>query len=152
MESGYQNPKLAEIDIALSQLESCIADDAAEAGFEIIRSFDGAFDIPHRRLWRFTMTQDFEILHSADIRIAVPIDVRLERGFYPEIPIEISAGAILKKFNPVHEQFCERVLIEAVPYSEVGKRLSTLFSEITSLHQLWDYGYILKHGQSIKLS
>ncbi|MCB1095370.1 MAG: hypothetical protein KDN22_07290 [Verrucomicrobiae bacterium] len=149
MESGHENPKLAEIDIALSKLESCIESLAHESGYEITRSHDSSFNIPRRWIRRTTELDGRQVRHQAEILIGVPIDVRLERGFYPEIPLEITAGATLAHLEPFSELLIYKTVAEALPYSEANEQLPELFRKIRSLHEQWDADFITEHGETI---
>ena len=150
MESGHENPKLAEIDIALSKLESCIESLAHESGYEITRSHDGSFNIPRRWISRTTELGGRQIRHQAEILIGVPINVRLERGFYPEIPLDITAGATLKHLEPFSDLLLYKTMAEGLPYSEANDQLPELFRRIRSLHERWDADFVAEHGETIE--
>lgn len=148
MESRHENPKLAEIDRALSELEGSIRDKANEWGYEIRRSADGAFNSPRRWITRTTEGDGWSIRHQAEILISVPITVRLERGFYPEIPLEITASATLKHKDPPSERILFRTIEDGLPYTDAGTRLPRLLTEINSLHGVWDFDYLSEHGDT----
>lgn len=150
MESWHEDPKIAEIGIALSKLEGSIKGMADEWGYEITRSADGAFHIPRRWITHATDGDGWLIRHQAEILIGVPITVRLERGFYPEIPLEITAGATLKHLEPHSELLLYRTIEDGLLYRDAAARLPKLFTEIKALHDDWDFDYITEHGETIE--
>lgn len=87
--SCFAHPKLAGIDDALVELEPVLKEFARSHGFTHMRSHEGSFNVPHRRLYR-ELSGIYQEIYFV---IALPMPERLERGFYAAIPCTLYIAA-----------------------------------------------------------
>ena len=87
--SLHANPAIAAIGDAFERLEPCLGDFARRHGFVLHRSHDGSINVPRRWLRR-----EFEgICQEIGLVVALEMPLRLERGFYPDLPCSIYVAA-----------------------------------------------------------
>ena len=90
------------------------------------------------------------IFYTIDITLGVGIEVRMERGLYPELPLVIHTSAHLKEFKmdwSSHRSIFQGIE-ENLPYKDAGPRIHELLPEIFSKHKKWDRTYITKYGEN----
>jgi hypothetical protein len=114
--SHFANPKIAEIDDALTELDSSLAEFGRSHGFALTLSHEGSFNVPRRWLQR----EFAGIRHEIGLIVALPMPERLERGFYPDIPCTLYVAA----FDAAAQRHFHATVCEAQPFRSVRDSLS----------------------------
>ena len=111
------NPKLAEIDIALTALEPTLSEFGRAHGFNLVRSHEGSFNIPRRWLHRHLGG----IFHEIGLIISIPMPERLERGFFPTIPCSLYITGVDRKTGRHYHHF----ILDGYPFERLTDSLPT---------------------------
>jgi hypothetical protein len=106
--SSFTNPKIAAIDDALTELEPIMTGFGRSHAFTLTRSHEGSFNVPRRWLHR----ESAGIRHEIGLIIASPIQERLDRGFYPDIPCTLYVAA----FDRAAQRHYQTAVVEAEPF------------------------------------
>lgn len=138
--SCFTNPKIAEIDEALTELEPNMVEFTHSHGFVLARSIEGSFNVPHRRLHR-----DSEgIRHEIGLIIDAPMPERLERGFYPDIPCAMYITAV----DLVTQRYHHSTITEAQPYTLLRDSLRRHLVDALAVLEPCSADFISRYGVS----
>lgn len=118
---SFTNPKIAAIDDALAELEPSLTEFGGSHGFTLTRSQEGSLNVPRRWLHR----ESAGIRHEIGLIIALPMQERLERGFYPDIPCTLYIAA----FDRGTQKHYHTTVTEAEPFTILKNSLSRHLAE-----------------------
>ena len=136
--SPHANPKLAEIDDALTELHPILEEFGLAHGFTLHRSHDGSYNIPRRWLRRDAAP----IFQEIGLIIAAEMPERLERGFYVELPCTLYITAFDRK---AHRHYETRVF-EAQPFCLLQDKLRLQLGDAVAKLEICTADFILQHG------
>jgi hypothetical protein len=136
--SSHGHPKLDEIDEALIQLEPLIDDSIRAGGFVLTRSHEHSYNVPRRWLQRTVAG----ICHQIGLVIASPMPERLERGFYPEIPVTLYVAA----FDREAQKHYDTVISEAQPFVLFRDSLRQHLADAIARLDTYTPEFIAQHG------
>ena len=137
-EKVHQNPKIAAIDDALTELEPSLDRFARSHGFTLTRSHEGSFNVPRRWLHRDAAG----IRHEVGLIIASPMPERLERGFFADIPCTLYVAA----FDRAARRHYYAPVFEAQPFRSVRDSLSHHLADALSKLDACTADFILRFG------
>ena len=136
--SPHANPKLAEIDDALTELHPILEEFGLAHGFTLHRSHEGSYNIPRRWLRREAAPGVQEI----GLIIALEMPERLKRGFYQELPCTLYITAFDRK---AHRHYETRVF-EAQPFCSLRDSLHRQLEDAAAKLDVCTPDFILQHG------
>lgn len=148
--SLHSNPRLAEIDRALSSATLSLHECAIQAGFIFRPSGDNSADVPHHTYSRKKITAEYHFTQGFDIRVDIPINERLEKGWYPAMPFKFSCYASIDE-NPsspwqvrfLHEDLANGTL------TELTNTLLACFEKSEELLEKWTPAYVARNGKTL---
>jgi hypothetical protein len=136
--SPFTNPKLAEIDAALTQLEPGLEQFAQVHGFALTRSHEGSFNVPRRWLRRVSGA----VVHEIGLIISSETPDRLERGFYAEIPCTLYVAA----FDKDAQRHYRSTVFEAQPFRSLNESLSRHLTDALGRLEACTPEFLRRHG------
>jgi hypothetical protein len=139
--STLLNPKLASIDDALTELETCLTEFGRAQGFTLVRSHEGSFNVPRRWLYR-ELVGSPPIRHEIGLVIALPMPERMGRGFFPDIPCTLYVAAYEREAH-LH---CYEVVVEAQPFSSLKGSLPQHLRDAVAKLETLTPEFISQHG------
>ncbi len=140
--SPFSNPKLAEIDEALTELEPYLVEFGRAKGFTLMRSHEGSYNVPRRWLRRDFGTSPV-VRHEVGLVIAAPMPERLERGFFPEIPCSMYIAA----FSPANRMHYDAIIFEAQPFFCLRQSLAAYLRDAAGKLEGCTGDFILRNGK-----
>jgi hypothetical protein len=136
--SCFNNPKIAAIDDALTELEPNLDEFGRLHGFVLTRSHEGSFNIPRRWLQR----ESAGVRHEIGLIIASAMSERLERGFYSDIPCTLYIAA----FDRAARRHYDARVFEAQPFSSLRDSLRRHLADALAKLDICTADFILHYG------